>query len=81
MTDLSEPVEPADAGGPEARPGGVEGDRAALVERFASFPDRLAEAARAAAGRPVPAGEWTPTEVVRHLMAVEGEVWLSRLAT
>jgi hypothetical protein len=57
------------------------GDRAALVDRFASFPDRLAEAARAAAGRPVPAGEWTPAEVVRHLMAVEGEVWLSRLAT
>jgi len=57
------------------------GDRAALVERFTSFPDRLAEAARAAVGGPVPAGEWTPAEVVRHLMAVEGEVWLSRLAT
>jgi hypothetical protein len=56
-------------------------DRAALVERFASFPDRLAEAARAAERCPVPAGEWTPAEVVRHLMAVEGEVWLSRLAT
>jgi len=56
-------------------------DRAALVERFASFPDRLAEAARAAEGRPVPAGEWSRAEVVRHLMAVEGEVWLSRLAT
>ena len=55
-------------------------DRAALVERFASFPDRLAEAARAAEGRPVPDGEWTPSLVVRHLMAVEGEVWLSRLA-
>ena len=56
-------------------------DRAELVERFSSFPARLAEAARAADGRPVPDGEWTPSEIVRHLMAVEGEVWLSRLAT
>jgi DinB family protein len=55
-------------------------DRAALVERFASFPGRLTEAARAAEGRPVPEGEWTSSLVVRHLMAVEGEVWLSRLA-
>ena len=56
-------------------------DRAALVARLTAFPDRLADAARAAAGRPVPAGSWTPAQVVRHLMAVEGEVWLSRLAT
>jgi hypothetical protein len=56
-------------------------DRDGLVERLTSFPGRLAEAARAAEGRPVPAGSWTPAEVVRHLMAVEGEVWLSRLAT
>ena len=56
-------------------------DRAALVDRFASFPERLAETARAAEARPVAPGEWTPAEVVRHLMAVEGEVWLSRLAT
>ena len=59
---------------------GTPADRAALVERFATFPGRLAEAARAAEGRPVPDGEWTPSLVVRHLMAVEGEVWLSRLA-
>lgn len=64
----------ADAGDPAA-------DRAELVERFATFPGRLAEAARAAEGRPVPDGEWTPSLVVRHLMAVEGEVWLARLAT
>ena len=51
-----------------------------LVERFASFPGRLAEAARAADGQPVPAGEWTPELVVRHLIAVEGEVWRARLA-
>ena len=56
-------------------------DRTALVDRFSSFPERLAEAARAAEARPVAPGEWTPAEVVRHLMAVEGEVWLSRLAT
>ena len=54
--------------------------RDAVIERFASFPERLAEAARAADGRPVPAGEWTPELVVRHLIAVEGEVWRSRLA-
>ncbi|HUP55537.1 MAG TPA: DinB family protein [Methylomirabilota bacterium] len=60
---------------------GTPPDRGALVERFASFPDRLAVAARAAEGRAVPDGEWTPSLVVRHLMAVEGEVWLSRLAT
>jgi hypothetical protein len=56
-------------------------DRDALVERFASFPSRLTDVARAAEGRPVPAGEWTPSLVVRHLMAVEGEVWLARLVT
>ena len=60
---------------------GVPTDRDGLVERFASFPGRLADAARAAEGRPVPAGEWTPSLVVRHLMAVEGEVWLARLVT
>jgi hypothetical protein len=62
---------------PRALPAG----RDEVVERFASFPARLAEAARAADGRPVPAGEWTPAQVVRHLMAVEGEVWLARLAS
>ena len=61
--------------------GAVPNERDALVERFASFPERLADAARAAEARPVPAGEWMPAQVVRHLMAVEGEVWLARLAT
>ena len=51
-----------------------------LVEAFAGFPDRLAVAARAAADRPVPAGEWGPAEVARHLIAVEDEVWQTRLA-
>jgi len=54
-------------------------DRDELVERFAAFPDRLAEAARVAERVPVPAGEWTAAEVVRHLIAVEGEVWRRRL--
>jgi hypothetical protein len=56
--------------------------RAALVEAFAGFPARLDDAVRAAdaAGRPASPGEWGPAEIVRHLIAVEGEVWQSRLA-
>jgi DinB superfamily len=54
-------------------------DRAEIVGRLAAIPDRLAEAARSAVGRPVPAGEWGPPEVVRHLIAVEDDVWHSRL--
>jgi DinB superfamily len=61
--------------------GAVPAARAELVQRFASFPGRLGERARGAQGRPVPAAEWTPAQVVRHLMAVEGEVWLARLAS
>jgi DinB family protein len=51
-----------------------------LVEAFAHFPTRLAAAARMARDRPVVPGEWGPAEVVRHLIAVEDEVWQSRLA-
>jgi hypothetical protein len=51
-----------------------------LVEAFAGFPERLAVAARAADGRPVPDGEWSPSEIVRHLIAVEDVVWQARLA-
>jgi hypothetical protein len=51
-----------------------------LVARLAGVPDRLAAAARAAASeRPAP-GEWTPADIVRHLIAVEDEVWSARLA-
>ena len=50
-----------------------------LRRRLAEVPDRLALAARAAADRPVPPGEWTPADVVRHLIAVEEEVWHGRL--
>lgn len=47
--------------------------------RLAAVPDRLATAARSAAGRPVPPGEWGPSQVVRHLIAVEEVVWHTRL--
>jgi hypothetical protein len=50
-----------------------------LVVAFAGFPEQLAAAARAARDRPVAEGEWGPAEVVRHLIAVEDEVWRSRL--
>jgi len=54
--------------------------RTALVAAFAGYPDRLATSATTAADRPVQPGEWGPAEVVRHLIAVEDEVWQSRLA-
>jgi hypothetical protein len=53
--------------------------RADLRRRLAEVPQRLAVATRAAAEVPVLAGEWSPTEVVRHLIAVEEEVWHGRL--
>jgi hypothetical protein len=56
-----------------------DGTRADLRRRLAEVPRRLAVATRAAADKPVPAGEWTPAEVVRHLIAVEEEVWHGRL--
>jgi hypothetical protein len=59
--------------------GAVPAGRDELVERFASFPDRLASAAWAAEGRPVPEDEWSPAQVVRHLIAVESVVWQARL--
>ncbi len=53
--------------------------RAELRRRLAEVPKRLAVATRVAADKPVAAGEWTPADVVRHLIAVEEEVWHSRL--
>jgi hypothetical protein len=47
--------------------------------QVASVPDRLAAAARAANPEPPAPGEWPPTDVVRHLIAVEEEVWQPRL--
>jgi DinB superfamily len=52
-----------------------------LVEAFAGFPARFSVAARAAEGRQVPAGEWGPVEIARHLIAVEREVWWTRFAS
>ncbi len=55
-------------------------DPTAVRERLASLPDRLATAARAAPPDAPAPGEWTPTEIVRHLIAVEELVWHVRLA-
>lgn len=55
-------------------------DAAAVRGRIASFPERLAKAARAASPEPPAPGEWTPSEIVRHLIAVEELVWHVRLA-
>jgi DinB family protein len=52
---------------------------ASLIKRFAASPARIAEAARAADGRPLVKGEWTPEEVVRHLIAVETDIYQARL--
>ena len=53
--------------------------RAALLERFAAFPERLVAAAHHAAEAAPIAGEWTPEQVVRHLIAVETIVHRTRL--
>jgi hypothetical protein len=55
-------------------------ERRALVERLAAVPERLAAAARAAPPEAPALGEWTPSDVVRHLIAVEQLVWHARLA-
>ena len=39
----------------------------------------MAAAARLASTRPTPKGEWTPLQVVRHLVAVETDVHQARL--
>ena len=43
-------------------------------------PDRLAAAASGADPASPAPGEWTPADIVRHLIAVEREVWHPRLA-
>jgi len=48
-------------------------------DRVSSMPERLGVAARAASPDPPAPGEWPPTDVVRHLIAVEEEVWQPRL--
>ena len=51
----------------------------ALLATLAGFPNRLAGAARSAAARHTPDGEWTPEQIVRHLIAVETGVHQARL--
>lgn len=53
--------------------------RDGLLAALGAVPDRIAVAARAAATRPVPAGEWSAEQVVRHLVAVEADVHQARL--
>lgn len=53
--------------------------REAVVLRLAGFAGQLESAARSAAARPRPAGEWSVEQVVRHLIAVEREVHQARL--
>jgi len=49
-------------------------------ERLATFPVRLATAARCASPDAPAPGEWGPSDIVRHLIAVEREVWPPRLS-
>ena len=54
-------------------------DPGPVRERLAALPGRLAEAARRAPQAAPAPGEWTPSEIVRHLIAVEELVWHVRL--
>jgi hypothetical protein len=54
--------------------------RSELVAGLGRFPRRLEMTAHAAVGRTVAGGEWGPSEVVRHLIAVERAVWHVRFA-
>jgi hypothetical protein len=54
-------------------------DPAPVRARLVAFPARLAAAARAAPPTAPAPGEWTPAEIVRHLIAVEELVWHVRL--
>jgi hypothetical protein len=54
-------------------------DPAHVRERLATLPARLAAAARAAPQAAPAPGEWTPIQIVRHLIAVEELVWHVRL--
>ena len=59
---------------------GIEaGECADLLAALEAFPGRLTAAVQAVGARAVPPGEWTPSEVVRHLIAVETDVHQARL--
>jgi hypothetical protein len=51
-----------------------------LLGRLRAIPVALAAAARGASPDVLAPGEWTPSDVVRHLIAVEQLVWHARLA-
>ncbi len=53
--------------------------RAELIGRLAAAPARAAELARAAEGRTAPEGEWSARDILRHLIAVDVEVFGRRL--
>jgi DinB superfamily len=50
-----------------------------IRDRVAAVPGELAAAARGASPEPPAPGEWPPADIVRHLIAVEAEVWHPRL--
>lgn len=50
-----------------------------MRDRAAAVPDDLAAAVRAASPDAPAPGEWTPTDIVRHMIGVEGEVWQPRV--
>lgn len=64
---------------PPAHRASLAADRPVLLAALAGFAARLVDAARVAADRPIPAGEWGPVQVVRHLIAVELDVHQARL--
>src|SRR5262245_31849016 len=51
----------------------------AVRDQVAAVPARIAAAARAADPEAPSPGEWPPTDIVRHLIAVEEQVWHVRL--
>lgn len=53
--------------------------RAELIARFAAAPARATQAATAADGATVPDGEWSAGEILRHLIAVDDQVFGRRL--
>jgi hypothetical protein len=54
-------------------------DGASVRARLVAFPAALALAAHAAPQEPPAPGQWAPVEIVRHLIAVEEEVWHPRI--
>jgi hypothetical protein len=50
-----------------------------LRDRIAAIPGRVAAGARASSGEPPAPDEWTASDILRHLIIVDDEVWLPRL--